>query len=149
MNRWLTNNEEFMKKAWTKGCVIHTENPNFIFGIWNQVALMYNKEAPKVNSLIFFRCPFSLLICATPFNTQKRFVPFIGLWKIFTESKDMSQNVYKLRSPSQTSIFLDILVDFSGPIFVFKPWAQARPFEYHEPYKKNNFFWVIEGFLDF
>ena len=59
----------------TVGCVILFENPNFNFGIWNQVVLMYNKEAPKVESVnfLFLAALFSPKISTTPFITQKNF----------------------------------------------------------------------------
>ena len=57
------------------GCVILFENPNFDFGIWNQVVLMYNKEAPKVESVnfLFLAALFSPKISTTSFITQKNF----------------------------------------------------------------------------
>ena len=65
-------------------------------------------------------------------------------WKICTGSRDIDQNVPKLRSPNQTCIFWDVLANISGPfayfskpIFALKPWAQAGRFEYHEPHKRN------------
>ena len=73
-------------------------------------------------------------------------------WKIWTRSGDINQNVPKSRSPNQTCIFWDVFANisvpgayFSKPIFVLKSWAQAGRFEYHEPYKRNNFFLSYKG----
>ena len=73
-------------------------------------------------------------------------------WKICTGSQDIKQNVPKSGSPNQTCIFWDVLANISGPvayfskpIFALKPWAQAGCFEYHEPYKRNKFFFSYKG----
>ena len=65
----------YVSSICTVGCVILSENPNFNFGIWNQVVLMYNKEAPKVESVnfLFLAALFSPKISTTPFITQKKF----------------------------------------------------------------------------
>ena len=74
------------------------------------------------------------------FQRKKRF------WKKRIRSQDIGQNVPKLRSPNQTSLFWDFLANISGPdaffskpFFALKPWAQAGRFEYHEAHKQNNF----------
>ena len=73
-------------------------------------------------------------------------------WKICTGSRDIKQNVPKIRTPNQTCIILDVLANISGPgayfskpIFALKPCAQAGRFKYHEPYKQNNFFLSYKG----
>ena len=72
--------------------------------------------------------------------------------KICTGSWDIGHNVPKSRLPNQTCIFWDVLANISGPIAYFskpilgfKPWAQAGRFEYHKPYKRNNFFFSYKG----
>ena len=84
---------------------------------------------------------------------SSRFQRSNPFWKIFNQSWDTSKNMSKLRTPNQTSIFWDNFAHISGldeyfpkPIAALKPWAQARRFEYHEPYKPDEFFfWVIKG----
>ena len=53
----------------------------------------------------------------------------------------------KISLPIQTTKIWHILADSSGlgayfskPIFALRPWAQAGRFEYHEPHKRNEFF---------
>ena len=74
------------------------------------------------------------------------------LWKIGVGSWDIDQNVPKSRLPNQTCIFWYILANILGPdayllkpIFALKPWPQAGRFEYHEPYKRNKFFFRFRG----
>ena len=156
--------------GWPLGCVILFENPNINFGIWNQVVLMYNKEAPKVESVnfLFLAALFSPKISTTPFITQKFFVPFIGFmvlkttglssqfegktqfWKICTECWDIGQNVRiyggLVWRPEFWHNFANITgtaANFSKPIFALKPWAQAGHFEYHKPYNQNEIFFDL------
>ena len=72
---WFKEGQLFCGTPCTVGCVILTENQNFDFGIWNQVVLMYDKEAPKVKNVffLFLAALFSPWISATPFITQKKF----------------------------------------------------------------------------
>ena len=73
-------------------------------------------------------------------------------WKIRTESQVITKKLSKIGIPNQTikiwHIFADILglgADFSKPIFALKPWDWAGRFEYHEPYKRNDFFSLINA----
>ena len=57
------------------------------------------------------------------FQTKNRF------WKICNEPRDIKQFVPKFRSPNQTFIFWDILVNISGPGAYF-----SKPMPYHKNY---------------
>ena len=74
------------------------------------------------------------------------------LWKICTGSRNIDQNVPKFVGLVWRPDFWHILLNISGlgeyfskPIFALKPWAQAGRFKYHEPYKRNNFFFSYKG----
>ena len=72
-------------------------------------------------------------------------------WKICTGSRYIEQNVWKYESLVWRPKFWHILLNISGlganfskPIFVLRPWAQAGRFEYHEPQKRNEIFFELE-----
>ena len=102
------------------------------------------------------------------YNSKKKFVPIIrfivlkmtGLgsrfqrknrfWKICTGSRDIDENVWKYEGLVWRPEFWHILLNISGlganfskPIFVLRPWAQAGRFEYHEPQKQNEIFFEL------
>ena len=96
---------------------------------------------------------------------QKKVFPFIGFmvfkttglssrfqrsnrfWKICIGSWVIGQNVQNLVGLVWRVQFGHVLINISGsdayfskPNAALKPWAQAGCFEYHEPYKRKNFF---------
>ena len=108
---------------------------------------------------------FSFLNYEGPFITQKNVVygtQMTGLslrfqrknwfWKKCIESWDISQNAQNFTDLVWRSEFGLILANISGlvayfskQIFALKPWVQAGRFEYHEPYKLNEFFLTYKG----
>ena len=76
--------------------------------------------------------------------------------KICIGSRDNSQDVSKFGLPNQTFPFwhkltniLEVNAYFSKLTFALKPWTHAGSFEYHEPYKRNNFFFYKGGSYNF
>ena len=114
----------------------------------------------------------SLKVGEDPFMGKKKVFPFIGFmvfkttglssrfqrsnrfWKICIGSWVIGQNVQNLVGLVWRVQFGHVLINISGsdayfskPIAALKPWAQAGCFEYHEPYKRKNFFLTYKGVL--
>ena len=71
-------------------------------------------------------------------------------WKRSTESWDIVQNMSKFGHFAQKANFWHLFADISGltasflnPIDALKPWVQAGRKEYHEPHKRNKFFFYL------
>ena len=85
---------------------------------------------------------------------SSRFQRSNRFWKICIGSWVIGQNVTKLEGLVWRVRFWHVLTNISGsnayiskPIASLKPWAQAGRFEYHEPYKQENFFSTGKGVL--
>ena len=112
-----------------------------------------DEKQPPYNPNLYF-IPFTVFMVLKTTGLSSRFKCKNCFLKICPGSRDIKQNRPKIRLPNQTWIFLDILVNISGPvayffiqIFALKPWAQASRFEYHKSYIQNKKIWIIrEGF---
>ena len=115
-----------------------------------KISLPLYKREKKIVRIIGFMV-FKTTSSISRFQCKNR------IWKICTESQDISKKLSKIGFPNQTSKIWHILADISGlgayfskPIFALKPWDWAGRFEYHEPYNPNDFFFsLIKGQRNF